>query len=470
MAYLGIDIGCISLKAALVGAPDEAELFSRLASTSPDLFYTPSTDVAMAGDRPVLVSAYRRIKGSPSEATRGLLDQLLRVLPEEAIAGIRVTGSGGRLIGQALHASFENEFKAIARGLAALHPDVVTVFEMGGETSKYIRLDTDATSGRVGIADYQTNGDCAAGTGSFMDQQASRLLYDIEDVGGVVLDAGKAASIAGRCSVFAKSDMIHAQQKGYQPPEVLKGLCDAVIRNFKGSITKGKRVDAPIAFIGGVAANEGAVQAVRDAFELTDGQLLIPELYAWMGAVGAALIEADEAARRTRPRDLRPRRPAAGRVPLRRTAGDGQGAPVARSGQALRAARRGRHRRVPRHRRRLGLHQPRRRRRARRGHQGHLHEDRRAAGRGRQQGAGRDPRRARRPHPRGRRRHDRLRARAHRRALRRRPDHRRDHRAQDGRQPSSPRRSGARSTRSSRSAGRTPSSSACRTASSSTSP
>jgi len=296
MAYLGIDIGCISLKAALVGAPDEAELFSRLAQTSPDLFYTPSTGVAMAGDRPVLVSAYRRIKGGPSEATRSLLDQLLRVLPEEAIAGIRVTGSGGRLISQALHASFENEFKAIARGLAALHPDVITVFEMGGETSKYIRLDTDATSGRVGIADYQTNGDCAAGTGSFMDQQASRLLYDIEDVGGVVLEAGKAASIAGRCSVFAKSDMIHAQQKGYQPPEVLKGLCDAVIRNFKGSITKGKRVDAPIAFIGGVAANEGAVQAVRDAFELTDGQLLIPDLYAWMGAVGAALIEADEAA------------------------------------------------------------------------------------------------------------------------------------------------------------------------------
>src|SRR5665811_2616443 len=78
-------------------------------------------------------------------------------------------------------------------------------------------------------ADYQTNGDCAAGTGSFMDQQASRLLYSIEDVGEVVLQAGKAASIAGRCSVFAKSDMIHAQQKGYEPPEVLKGLCSAVI-------------------------------------------------------------------------------------------------------------------------------------------------------------------------------------------------------------------------------------------------
>ena len=156
-----------------------------------------------------------------------------------------------------LDVPFENEFKAIARAIGALHPDVTTVFEMGGETSKFIRLETDEASGRVGIADYRTNGDCAAGTGSFMDQQASRLLYDIEDVGDIVLGAGKAATIAGRCSVFAKSDMIHAQQKGYQPPEVLKGLCDAVMRNYKGTITKGKGSASRVAFIGGVAANTG---------------------------------------------------------------------------------------------------------------------------------------------------------------------------------------------------------------------
>ncbi len=156
----------------------------------------------------------------------------------------------------ALDAAFENEFKAITRGIGALHPETHTIFEMGGETSKFIRLEASDV-GCAGIADYQTNGDCAAGTGSFMDQQASRLLYDIEDVGDIVLGAGKAASIAGRCSVFAKSDMIHAQQKGYQPPEVLRGLCDAVMRNFKGTIAKGKVIEPPVAFIGGVAANDG---------------------------------------------------------------------------------------------------------------------------------------------------------------------------------------------------------------------
>jgi predicted CoA-substrate-specific enzyme activase len=296
MAFLGIDIGCISLKAALVGDADELDFLASAAAQAPDLLRVSGDGLARVGDRPVLVTTYRRIKGSPSEATRALLDELFTVVPVERVHGVRVTGSGGRLISQALDATYENEFKAIARGLSGLHPEVVTVFEMGGESSKFLRLDTDATTGRTGIADYQTNGDCAAGTGSFMDQQASRLLYEIEDVGDIVVGAGRAANIAGRCSVFAKSDMIHAQQKGYEPPEVLKGLCDAVVRNYKGTITKGKLIEPPVAFIGGVAANKGAVQAVRDAFELADGQLFVPELYAWMGAVGAALIEAEAAA------------------------------------------------------------------------------------------------------------------------------------------------------------------------------
>ena len=291
MICLGIDIGCISLKAALVGEAGDCDLFAGLAHEHPDLYFVPAAGLPEVGGRPVLVTRYRRLKGSPSDATRGLLDDLLATISGERVQGLRLTGSGGRLIGNALQAPLENEFKAITRGLAALHPEVVTIFEMGGETSKFIRLEAD---GGAGIADYQTNGDCAAGTGSFMDQQASRLLYDIEEVGAVVLGAAKAASIAGRCSVFAKSDMIHAQQKGYQPPEVLKGLCDAVIRNYKSTITKGKVIEPPVAFIGGVAANQGAVQAVRDAFGFQDGDLFVPELYAWMGAIGAALAEAEQ--------------------------------------------------------------------------------------------------------------------------------------------------------------------------------
>ena len=298
MTFLGIDIGCISLKAALAGEAEDQALYTRILSDHPDLFHTPADGLTVVDGRPLLVAAYRRIKGGPAEATTALLDELLEVLPPDTLRGVRVTGSGGRLVGESLGASFENEFKAITRGVAALHPQTQTVFEMGGETSKFIRLEAGCEPGCAGIVDYQTNGDCAAGTGSFMDQQASRLLYDIEDVGDIVLGAGKAASIAGRCSVFAKSDMIHAQQKGYEPPEVLRGLCDAVIRNFRGTIAKGKVIEEPVAFIGGVAANKGAVQALREAFDFRDGSLFVPEYHFSMGAIGAALLEADSGAAR----------------------------------------------------------------------------------------------------------------------------------------------------------------------------
>ena len=239
MATLGIDIGCISLKIAVVGTPEDRDSFEALRGASA-LFYTPDAEgkvLPHPDAPPVLATAYRRIKSSPAEATRELLAQVIAALPEGSLTAVRVTGTGGRLVGRILGVPYENEFKAISRAIGALHPDVTNVFEMGGETSKFIRLETDRASGRVGIADYGTNGDCAAGTGSFMDQQANRLLYDIEDVGDIVQCAGKAASIAGRCSVFAKSDMIHAQQKGYQPPEVLKGLCNAVVRNYRSTIT-----------------------------------------------------------------------------------------------------------------------------------------------------------------------------------------------------------------------------------------
>ena len=339
MTTLGIDIGCISLKAAIVGQADDLTLFGDLLSRHPELFQVPRDGLTVVGGAPLLVTRYRRIKGSPAEAVEALLAELLGALPEGAIRGARVTGSGGRLVSPALDAAFENEFKAITRGIAALHPETQTIFEMGGETSKFIRLEA-SDLGCAGITDYQTNGDCAAGTGSFMDQQASRLLYDIEDVGDIVLDAGKAASIAGRCSVFAKSDMIHAQQKGYQPPEVLRGLCDAVMRNFKGTIAKGKVVEPPVAFIGGVAANDGAVRSLRESFGLEDGQLFIPEYHASMGAIGAALIEADfEAARDAAISGLDADRLPAAEFPVTEAALDGPGRAAARYGEAVRVRR-----------------------------------------------------------------------------------------------------------------------------------
>jgi len=135
-----------------------------------------------------------------------------------------------------------SELRTLAHGVKTLYPQVHTVFEMGGETSKYIRLGEIAGSDRVVMLDYQSSSECAAGTGSFIDQQASRLLCHVQDVGRAACSAPCAARVAGRCSVFAKTDMVHAQQMGYTPEQILRGLCEAVARNFKSNIVKGRRV------------------------------------------------------------------------------------------------------------------------------------------------------------------------------------------------------------------------------------
>ena len=182
-----------------------------------------------------------------------------------------------------------------------MYPHIRTVLEMGGQNSKFILIERDAETGRVGIADYEKSGDCAAGTGSFIDQQASRLKFKVEDIGEIVTATETSAKIAGRCSVFAKSDMIHAQQKGYSPPEILKGLCEAVARNFKSSVIKGRKLKKPAAFVGGVAANAGVANAMRQTLKLADDEMIVPDCYAWVGAIGAALSERDALTKSGRP-------------------------------------------------------------------------------------------------------------------------------------------------------------------------
>ncbi|MGQ9609771.1 MAG: acyl-CoA dehydratase activase [bacterium] len=292
MIDIGIDVGAISAKVAVLGDENDRELFEKIASESENFF---SIDYGNKSpymkDKYVLVSKYKRVKGMPVHSTYELLNELFSYISKEKIRGIRVTGGGGKLISQILGIAYENDFKSVAQGVGTLHPEVKTIFEMGGDNSKYIQIDVDEKDGTVGILDYEKNGECAAGTGSFMDQQASRLKFEIEDVGDMVLKAGTAANIAGRCSVFAKSDMIHAQQVGIQPPEILKGLCDAVVRNFKATIVKSRELVPKVAFIGGVAANKGVVQAMQNLFGLTDDEFFVPAYYAWMSAIGAAIIE-----------------------------------------------------------------------------------------------------------------------------------------------------------------------------------
>lgn len=308
-AKIGLDVGSASVKLAAIIGPEESEDLVRfLESSQFRLVSMPAATGDGIERGSITLSEYRRAMGNPYQAAMDLLHQFQQLLPPSCQIAITVTGSGGHRLAEALNAASENEFKAIARGVTALCPQARTVFEMGAESSKYLLLDNAAkgrdgdsgTEGTPGILDYSMSSQCAAGTGSFIDQQASRLQYHVEDIGAIVSKTVSAARIAGRCSVFAKSDMIHAQQKGYSTAEVLKGLCEAVARNFKSNIVRGRNVVPPVAFIGGVSQNGGITAALAEAFRLSPEELIVPELYAWAGAIGAALLGNLEESRRPR--------------------------------------------------------------------------------------------------------------------------------------------------------------------------
>ncbi len=196
---------------------------------------------------------------------------------------LSLTGSAGRLIGQILGIEPVNEVVAYAYATRRLYPLVKSIIELGGEDSKLIVVDEDSLSAK----DFAMNSVCAAGTGSFLDQQAERLRLSIEEFSALCLKSKKPPRIAGRCSVFAKSDMIHLQQIATPVEDIVAGLCFAVARNFKGSIARGREVLPPVSFQGGVAANAGMVRAFKEVFGLED--LVVPEEHALMGAIGAAL-------------------------------------------------------------------------------------------------------------------------------------------------------------------------------------
>ncbi|HOX38931.1 MAG TPA: acyl-CoA dehydratase activase [Candidatus Brocadiia bacterium] len=263
--YIGIDIGSVSVDAAVL-------------SDSLDM----------------LEKHYIRTHGRPMQATLEALTGILGRFGRENLKGMAFTGGGGEQVAGLLGCRFFNEVAAQSAATGRLHPGVKTIIEIGGEDSKLIILDYDAATGKPRIADFAMNTICAAGTGSFLDQQAQRLGVNIEgEFGEMALKSERPPRVAGRCSVFAKTDMIHLQQEGTPDYDIIAGLCFALARNFKSNIGKGKEFAKPIAFQGGVAANKGIVRAFTEVLGLQPGELIVPEHFAFMGAIGAVILLKD---------------------------------------------------------------------------------------------------------------------------------------------------------------------------------
>jgi len=252
--YLGIDVGSVSTNLVMVNTENS-----------------------------VIAYEYLRTRGQPIQVVQeGLRNLALKVPAGAVISGVGVTGSARNLIGIAVGADVvKNEITAHAIAADLFVPGVQTVLEIGGQDSKMIVL-------RHGVVvDFAMNTVCAAGTGSFLDHQAARLGIPIEDFGALALNNKSPVHIAGRCSVFAESDMVHKQQMGHGLEDIIAGLCDALVRNYLNNVGKGKEIIAPVVFQGGVAANLGIKAAFEKALNM---EIIVPEYYHIMGAIGAAIM------------------------------------------------------------------------------------------------------------------------------------------------------------------------------------
>jgi predicted CoA-substrate-specific enzyme activase len=233
----------------------------------------------------IIENRYDFCRGKPFHELHRILEELTNTHP--SIDLLALTGTGGNLAAGLIGGDFVNEIVAQSSSVGRLYPQVRTVIEMGGEDSKLIFMDPGGVNGYSRLSDFSMNSICAAGTGSFLDQQAKRINVSIEkEFGELALKSETPPRIAGRCSVFAKSDMIHLQQIATPLHDIVAGLCFAVARNLKSNLARGKDLKKPVVFQGGVAANSGMIRAFREIFHLEGDELIIPEYHASMGAIG----------------------------------------------------------------------------------------------------------------------------------------------------------------------------------------
>lgn len=252
--YLGIDVGSVTTK--LAALDDNNELVAHI---------------------------YQPTQGKPVEMVQDGLKKIQSQLPPDArICGASTTGSARFLAGVIVGADLvKNEITCHAVGTLHYVPEVQTIIEIGGQDSKIILV-------RNGIVtDFGMNTVCAAGTGSFLDHQALRLGMRIEEFAEKALTSRSPVRIAGRCTVFGESDMIHKQQMGHRTEDILYGLCQALVRNYLNNVGLGKQIEEPIVFQGGVAFNHAIVKAFQEELRTS---ITVPPHHQVMGAIGAALL------------------------------------------------------------------------------------------------------------------------------------------------------------------------------------
>ncbi|MDP2749792.1 MAG: acyl-CoA dehydratase activase [Nanoarchaeota archaeon] len=255
--YLGLDIGSVSIKSAVVD--DKGS---------------------------IIEEHYIRTKGNIIAATKDILG----LLKTKNVTGIATTGSARKFISALITADVSvDEITAHRTAVSKLYPKVRTIFEIGGQDSKIIYFNDRNVN-------FEMNNVCAAGTGSFLDQQAARLGLDLKEFCRLGLSAKEYHKIASKCTVFAETDMIHAQQSGVPLNKVIRGVHRGMVNNYFSQLCRGKTLEGAFLFEGGTSENPVLVQEfsnklIEIGLIKNRKQLIVPKPHnKTMGAIGAAMI------------------------------------------------------------------------------------------------------------------------------------------------------------------------------------
>jgi predicted CoA-substrate-specific enzyme activase len=261
-----------------------------------DIGSTGSKLVALAVDSTeVTWEGYLRTRGNPVGAAQELLRQFVeqnRGLNPVLAAG--VTGSGREIVGSLLTSCYGpeavfvlNEIAAHAEGALHFDPRVDTIFEIGGQDAKYIRL----SGGRV--IDCAMNEACSAGTGSFIEEQGQKFagVTEVGQLGREAMEAGHGVSLGQHCSVFMAEIIDEAVAAGEERGAILAGLHDSIIQNYLHRV-KGNRSVGQVIFCQGMPfASDALATAVA---RQTGGTVIIPPNPGTVGALGIALLARKE--------------------------------------------------------------------------------------------------------------------------------------------------------------------------------
>ncbi len=261
MHYLGVDVGSVSVKFALID-----------------------------GQKRVVDTLYLRNHGVIPTVKAGLAEFRAGLPPDVEVAGVGVTGSGGGftkvLVGADIHKT-----EILAHALGTLHfvPHVNVIFEIGGEDSKVIFLRNGIITG------FEMNRICSGGAGAFLDSLAGRLDIPISQVGELALQRQNDVNIASRCTVFATTDAVHKLNTGYKLEDVLMGVCNGLVRNYLAMLYR-KVSPPPYTFQGATSKNV----ALKYALEQQLGaDVIVPPYADCLGAIGAAILALENRPRRT---------------------------------------------------------------------------------------------------------------------------------------------------------------------------